>query len=789
MTSYDRTGLGKAFGGLGFSMLGNLRLAVKLPLMITLVSLIIGGALTYTSFTDAKHIMEDQLEQKFRATANARRQAVEDFLVATDQSLLAQAANPTIIAALNSFHLAWSGLKQDPGGTLQKTYVDENPNPPGQRDALVQTGSQSQYDQLHAKYHPYFRELLQSRGYYDIFLADKDGNVVYTVMKEADFATNLNVGDWRDTDLARAYNASKALPSGQTVLFDYAPYAPSANAPASFIATPLRGRDGQVLGALIFQLPIDRISQLVGYTENLGETGEAVMVGNDLRLRSPTRFANGPQVMDTLPANSSVQTAIAEGSEHFSSGIGLDGEPSHSLVAKVRYPGLNWSLVVEQDDEELFAPIFSLRNQMLLQITGLAVVTALIGIFLGQIISRPFDRIGAAIRGVAEGDLSTAIPLTDRREDVGNLARNLENLRGKLSAAADMRRRQERQAQEQQQVVEHLTAAIAQLAEGNLTAVIQQDFAQDYEGLRHGFNAAMLKLNESISELVNSSREIDGSARDVENASNDLSQRAIEQAANLEETAAAITQLSASVRSTADSAGEADHIMNRAKEGAQTSGQVVTQAMVAMDKIASSSKKITQVTSVIEDLAFQTNLLALNAGVEAARAGEAGRGFAVVASEVRALAQRSSDAAKEINLLIQEAAENVTGGVELVEKAGNSFEALIGEFDKVSASVSSIAAAAREQSIGLEEINTAVDQLDQVTQKNAAVASSVHATGKLMVGEAAKLNRIATGFRVDDRQVRRAVQDSPVPASRQPARAVVNAPAPAQSAGDDWAEF
>ena len=204
---------------------------------------------------------------------------------------------------------------------------------------------------------------------------------------------------------------------------------------------------------------------------------------------------------------------------------------------------------------------------------------------------------------------------------------------------------------------------------------------------------------------------------------------------------------------------------------------------------------------MIEDLAFQTNLLALNAGVEAARAGEAGRGFAVVASEVRALAQRSSEAAKEINTLIQESADNVTNGVELVEKAGKSFEDLIGDFEKVSQSVSGIAAAAREQSIGLSEINTAVDQLDGVTQKNAAVATQVHGTGKIMVNEASKLSQISAHFRIDGNapQIRPAAAPHSLDqhASAQhaaPARMVANA-GPGQLmkaqdiSTDVWSEF
>jgi methyl-accepting chemotaxis protein len=183
--------------------------------------------------------------------------------------------------------------------------------------------------------------------------------------------------------------------------------------------------------------------------------------------------------------------------------------------------------------------------------------------------------------------------------------------------------------------------------------------------------------------------------------------------------------------------------------------------------------------------------LALNAGVEAARAGEAGRGFAVVASEVRALAQRSSDAAKEINTLIHESAENVVNGVDLVEKAGASFESLIGDFEKVSKSVSAIALAAREQSVGLDEINTAVDQLDGVTQKNAAVATQVHGTGKAMVNEANRLMQVSTSFRVDPNTASAPAAVAAAPARQVAAKAVVNAPVASLGdvSDDEWSEF
>lgn len=789
LTSYQE----QAAGGLRrlspFYWIGNLRLVVKLPLIIGMLGSVVALVLTVTAYIDARNIMMDQIKTRFESVLEARKNQVKREFIAIEEDLLTQAVSPTTVSALNSFSLAWRTIGKGQTQTLQGDYVHNNPHPKGQKDTLVTTGSGGQYDMVHTKYHPFFRRLLQGRGYYDIFLVDAAGNVVYSVFKEADFATNLDSGPWRDTDLAKAYRDALNLQPGTTAYYDFKTYAPSNDSAAGFMSAPIL-RGGEVAGALIFQMPIDRFNEIANNEHGLGETGEVFFIGDDFRRRNDSRFESHGKILDEVRKEAYLVDALQKAPRAFLDHVSPTGVLDHIMADEISFHKSHWAIVIEQSDAELLKPVVKLRNLLALQVGGLLIAVAVIGWLVGRAVSIPFVRVGAALNNVSLGDLTTRIPGTDRKEDAGDLARNLENLREQLLTAEGERRVNDERAQNQRDVVETLTQSITELAQGNLTAKITREFAVEYEDLRAAYNGAIGRLNDTISSLLGAAQEIDSNAREVENASNDLSQKAIEQAASLEETAAAITELSASVKITADSASDADQVMSRAKSDATTSGQVVNSAMTAMDKISSSSQKITQVTSVIEDLAFQTNLLALNAGVEAARAGEAGRGFAVVASEVRALAQRSSDAAKEINALIHESAENVVSGVDLVEKAGVSFESLIGEFDKVSKSVSAIALAAREQSVGLDEINTAVDQLDGVTQKNAAVATQVHGTGKTMVREANKLMQVSASFRVDPSSA----QHNPVPQHVAPAReirAVANAPVATlhDTSSDEWSEF
>ncbi|PZX14738.1 methyl-accepting chemotaxis protein [Celeribacter halophilus] len=312
--------------------------------------------------------------------------------------------------------------------------------------------------------------------------------------------------------------------------------------------------------------------------------------------------------------------------------------------------------------------------------------------------------------------------------------------------AADADR--ERMKAEQDRVVEDLRIGLKKLAGGDLRFRIVEAFFGEYETLRKDFNHAVDNLHDAMRNVVENADMIRSEASEISNAADDLSRRTEQQAATLEQTATALDQLTSSVRSAADGANQASVMVDTAKTNAEASGKVVQQAVEAMSEIETSSNQISKITSVIDDIAFQTNLLALNAGVEAARAGEAGRGFAVVASEVRALAQRSSDAAREINDLISKSGDLVKRGVSLVGETGEALSGIVRSVSEISNNVSEIAVSSREQSSGLAEINTAVNQLDQVTQQNAAMFEETTAASHALTKEAENLTQTTSRFSI-----------------------------------------
>ena len=389
-------------------------------------------------------------------------------------------------------------------------------------------------------------------------------------------------------------------------------------------------------------------------------------------------------------------------------------------------------------------------------------------IFVGRTTAKPLGQLRDAMLGLAAGDLDAEIPALGRVDEIGEMARAVATFK---DAALD-RRRLEREALDQRQTSEterrsneaeraaraheqeRIVAIIArgheQLSRGNLTHRIAEDFPPAYQKLKDDFNAAIAQLQRALTVISTTTRGIRANAGEVSQASDDLSRRTEQQAASLEETAAALGEITARVKKAAEGANQAREVVAAADGDAKKGAQVVRQAVAAMGTIAKSAQQISQIIGVIDEIAFQTNLLALNAGVEAARAGDAGRGFAVVAAEVRALAQRSAEAAKEIKGLISASTTQVGQGVELVAETGASLERIMAQVADVNAVIVEIAAGAREQATGLDEVNVAIGRMDQVTQQNATMVEESTATSRSLSQETAELAKLIGQFQVGE---------------------------------------
>ena len=437
-------------------------------------------------------------------------------------------------------------------------------------------------------------------------------------------------------------------------------------------------------------------------------------------------------------------------------------------------------------------------------------------------ISGPLSRMAARMGLLSHGDLSVEIDGQQRHDEIGDMARavlvfkkaamekaGLEREAAERRAEAEGERARHEQAQseaiekERAIVAASLGAALSRLAEKDLTYRMPADIPEAYRKLQGDFNAAIAQLESAMRSVTGSTDAIKSGTREIATASDDLSRRTEQQAASLEETAAALDEITTTVQKSAHGANHAREVVTAADIDAKKSAIVVRQAVEAMGAISQSSGQIGQIIGVIDEIAFQTNLLALNAGVEAARAGDAGRGFAVVASEVRALAQRSAEAAKEIKELISTSTTQVEAGVKLVGETGKSLERIIAQVMELNDVIADIAAGAKEQATALQEVNSAINQMDQTTQQNATMVEQSTAASHSLSQETQQLASLMDQFRLgggaDSAGLRRALQKVapqafPKPANRPPPRAAtprlkVANNAGASEASDNWDEF
>ncbi|KQW31586.1 hypothetical protein ASE36_04930 [Rhizobium sp. Root274] len=742
-----------------------MRISTKLPVAAALFAFVILSASVAIGLVQQSRILDQQVFEKLEATADGRRNEARRFLDGIQLDAQQTAANMMTQQALFGITGAWAKLGDDPAAELHRRYIDENPNPVGEKFEL-ESAKKDNYDRAHRQGHTTFLKHKEAQGYYDIFLIDAEGNVVYTVMKETDFGTNLNTGPYKDTGLAKVFQ--KVIQSDDPNVFansDFESYAPSSGAPASFVAVPIIMNDRKV-GVLAYQLPNDQINAIFSNTRGLGKSGETVLVDSaGLLVSDSTRTPD----YDTLKVSiNSPMLQVAQSSGEATGTIeGYRGISSFAAIVPLQFGDVRWSVIALIGEEEVWAQVVSAG----LKSVGFGIVLilagSLVGVLFSRSLTRPISELVGSMGRLANGDTNIDLKGLERSDEIGDMVRSVavfrqaeidkrdlesENETRRSATETERRQREAERAAAQAELTEAidvLGSALQRLANGDLTATIQKPLTGNLDRLRLDFNASLERLSGTVSAVHGNVAEINRKSSAVSSSTADLSHRTEQQAAALVETSAAIRQIMDAIRQSSERAENASRLALEARTNSDRSGEIVGGAVDAMQRIENASSEISKIINVIDEIAFQTNLLALNAGVEAARAGEAGKGFAVVAQEVRELAQRSATAAKDIKALITKSGEEVANGVGLVRQTGTVLSSIAGQVVQIGDHIHSIASTSKQQSASLNEINAAVGRMEDVTQHNARAAEQTNAEMAGLTRDAEMLSSLVGQFTVE----------------------------------------
>ncbi len=534
-------------------------------------------------------------------------------------------------------------------------------------------------------------------GYYDVFvICAKHGHIMYTNAKEKDLGENLSVGQYKDSGLGKLWE--KVINDKETAIIDLQNYAPSGGEPALFIGSPVF-ENGDIKAVVALQVNNDKINNILTNTAGMGESGEVYCVGEDLLMRTESRFSQtGETTVLSLEVDSPASDSLTRQSSESQNaifedyrGINVLSVYSHLTIDEVLNADFDWAIIAEIDQSEIMAPVYSLIILLVIIAVVIIIIAIISMIFLSRSISIPIQIAVNASQEISKGNLTVAIDekYLGREDEIGLLANALHRMINKLS--------------------------------------------------------------DVVSGVLSGSEQIASASGQLSSGNQDLSNRTEQQATALEETSSAIEEMNSSIRSNADNTGTADKLSHDALEKTSDGSQAVSSMITSMNEISVSSNKIADIIEVINNIAFQTNLLALNASIEAARAGEQGKGFAVVAVEVRKLAKRSDKAASEIAGIIKTSNKKVDDGVKIANKAGEMLNEINGAVKKVTALVGEISAASLEQLSSVDQIDKTLSSLDENTQKNAALVEEAASSTEELSAQAQELNSNINFFKIDRR--------------------------------------
>lgn len=761
------------------------RIGVKLPLVITLLVALTIVVMTAASTLMTRNIIHEDAAEKLQSVASVKAQRINALLEDIDRDLRLRAAEPATSQALIALADGFASTEAAEE-TLQRVYITENPHPLGQKDALVEADTGGSYGYIHAIYHKVFDQLQDAMGYYDVFLIDTEGNLVYSVFKENDYATNLNNGPWAESGLGVVFrDAIDNLADDPAAFADFAPYAPSAGAPASFLARPVFNHEGTLLGVLAYQMPVDALNAVASDLAGLSGSADGYLVGSDGMMRTDSLLSEENDILSTRAEGEAIDEALS-GEIGWGAGVSHTGNAVLQAAAPIEFHGTRWAAVLQQDTDEVMAGLHrSIRNAVLLAVIVFGSVLAF-SIFFSKSISGPMRRLTDAVQDVAGGALSTDVPETARGDEIGDLARATEifrqnaiqmeklneeqkeaqasmaemNAEKEAAAAREVQLAKEkeesdrRSAEERERMMQDLGASFGDLVreaiDGNFSRRIDRSFDDEtLATLARNMNMLMDAVDEGLTAtqavLGNVAKgdltlrmegRFRGAFAELQSNANDM----------LDALTALIGGISESGETLAASSGELRQTADQLSRQAEQNAASVEETSAALEELGASVKQVTGNISVVSADAREARKTAAESEEIAALAGDAMDRISDGSKEIARVIGVINDIAFQINLLA------LNAGVEAARagEAGRGFSVVASEVRQLAQRASDAASeigrviteSDRAVSDGVTRVAGAKASLEDIAKRVFSISESVDVVTRAISEQSAGIDEI-----------------------------------------------